>query len=78
MTSDELLTTAQVAERLGCTDRWVRELVRTHELPALRVGTRARGRLRIPAAAVDAFLRPAVDDRALRAAELGVEEVSND
>jgi excisionase family DNA binding protein len=75
-TDDQLLTTSQVAAQLGCTDRWVRELVKTGELPALRAASRPRSRLRIPAAAVDAFLRPALDQRLERAAELGVEEVS--
>lgn len=76
MTPDELLTTAEVARRLGCTDRWVRELVHTGELPALRAASRPRARLLIPAPAVDAYLRPALDVRLERAVELGVEEVA--
>lgn len=72
---DQLLTTREVAERLRCTDRWVRELVRLGDLPAMRISTRPHGRLRIPAAAVDALLRPARDDSAKRMHELGIEEV---
>lgn len=50
--ADPLLSPAQLAERLGISDRTVRELLASGEIPSLKIG----GARRVEATAVDAYL----------------------
>jgi excisionase family DNA binding protein len=59
--SSELLTVAEVAERLHCSKPTVRRCIRDGELPAVRLGG-AGSAVRIPARALEAWLK----ERAMR------------
>lgn len=57
----DYLTTGQVGRRIGVTAQYVRELVDAGHFPGtIDVGTGAYRKLRIPEAAVDAFLAKAL------------------
>lgn len=51
-TAPQLLTVAQVAERMGVSVRTVERFVSRGELPAINVGSGTRPRLRIPESAL--------------------------
>lgn len=49
---DALLTPTQLSEKLGVSERWIGELVRTHRVPFVRLGRAVRFR----PSAIDAWL----------------------
>ena len=59
---DPLIPIAKVAERLGTSERHVREIVRRGDLSVVRVGRL----LRFQPAAVDAFIANQTSDRSQR------------
>lgn len=55
-TSDRLLTVAEVAERLGTTDRFPRRLIAEGRIDYVKLGHGRNGPVRIPEAALAAFI----------------------
>ena len=56
-----LLTIGEVADRLHVSRATVRRRINDRSLQAVRVGHRSGASIRVPADAVDALLRPAID-----------------
>lgn len=54
--ADEYLTVAEVARRMRVSDKTVRRLVWSGDLPYIRLGTNKRCRIRIRETAVDRYM----------------------
>ncbi len=62
--SDGYLTVAEVAAELRCSEPTIRRRIRAGELPAVKLGTGRNSSIRIPRAALDAWLFSAPQEAA--------------
>jgi excisionase family DNA binding protein len=62
--TDRLLTVAEVAERLGTTERFPRRLIAERRITFVKLGSGRAGHVRIPESAVEAYIASATVEAA--------------